>query len=529
QRPWRARGARRGGAGACRGLLWLRQPPSGAAAPTMPPKQVTLHDNLVVDRDQPVQYVQENPKKSGGKSYERYERYKVARTIGQAFDLDAVRGDIFYDHKHGFLKLLPKEAGSAPDGAARAAAAAASGASARAAASGGGTGAAADAAATGAAASGGGTGAAAGARASGGGTGAAASGGGSGAAAGAAASGAAVRAASGAAASAAVSALSSGGAPPLAGAAAAGGRCLPRAAVSCPACPTLVCPAVAAEAPRAAPEGRAEAPRSCPACAACEQPAEPERAAQSLGDVRYGDEVPGHVATAAAVRGRDLHILADGSALFVEEVPAAELEDFVGRAGAADARVMPVMRTGARREVTWAVVAARVREEDFERDWLVTGPRTTFWCIEFIDNEGMGIDGHHDRFRAVAKLEPTQWCVQEHFQCTQYIRLLLLSDQCDGTNLQACEAIFRRMQTIEYSYLEKVREREGAYESGKLSIEELTHFAGSTRISSSLMVCPDWLEFVRKEVEREAALAKNLRKAREEKEALKKGKKDGQG
>ncbi|CAK0844143.1 unnamed protein product [Prorocentrum cordatum] len=232
------------------------------------------------------------------------------------------------------------------------------------------------------------------------------------------------------------------------------------------------------------------------------------RAAQSLGDAGHGDEVPGHVATAAAVRGRDLHTLGDGSALFVEEVPAAELEAFMGRAVAADARVMPVMRTGARREVTWSVMAARVREEDFGRDWLVTGPRTAFWCIEFINNEGMGID-----------LEPTQWGVQEHFQCTQYIRLLLLSDQCDGTNMQAFEAIFRRMQT----------EREGANQSGKLSIEEQTHFAGSTRISSSLTVCPDMLEFVRKEVEREAALAKNLRKAREEKEALNKGKKDGQG
>ena len=252
------------------------------------------------------------------------------------------------------------------------------------------------------------------------------------------------------------------------------------------------------------------------------------RAAQSLGDVRYGDEVPGHVATVAAVRGRDLHIMADGSALFVEEVPAAEFEAFMGRAVAADARVLPVMRTGARREVTWAVMAARVREEDFGRDWLVSGPRTTFWCIDFINGEGMGIDGHHDRFRAVAKLEPTQWGVQEHFQCSQFIRLLLLSDQCDGTNLQACEAIFRRMQTIEYSYLEKVRDREGANQSGKLSIEEQTHFAGATRISSSLMVCPELLEYVRKEVEREAALSKNLRKAREEKEALKKGK-DGKG
>ena len=250
------------------------------------------------------------------------------------------------------------------------------------------------------------------------------------------------------------------------------------------------------------------------------------RAAQSIGDVRYGDEVPGHVATPGAVQGRDLHALPDGSALFVEEVSADALEAFMGRAVAADARVLAIMRTGTRREVTWSNMAARVKEEDFGKDWLVAGPRTTFWCIDFISNEGMGIDGHHDRFRAVAKLEPTQWGVQEHYQCSQFIRLLLLSDQCDGTNLQACEAIFRRMQTIEYSYLEKVREREGANQSGRLSIEEQTHFSGSTRLHSSLMVCPDLLEHIRKEVEREAALSKNLRKAREEKEALKKGKKD---
>ena len=72
------------------------------------------------------------------------------------------------------------------------------------------------------------------------------------------------------------------------------------------------------------------------------------------------------------------------------------------------------MRTGTRREVTWSNMAARVKEEDFGKDWLVAGRRTTFWCIDFINNEGMGIDGHHDRFRAVAKLEPTQWGAQEH-------------------------------------------------------------------------------------------------------------------
>ncbi|CAK0906418.1 unnamed protein product, partial [Prorocentrum cordatum] len=156
------------------------------------------------------------------------------------------------------------------------------------------------------------------------------------------------------------------------------------------------------------------------------------RAAQSLGDVRFGDEVPGHMPSFAVVHGRDFHILADGTALFPEEVAPADLEAFEGRAVAAGARAMPMLRAGASREIAWAAVAARVREEDFGRDWLVAG------------------------------LEPTQWGVQEHHQRTQYIRLQLFSDQCDGANLQAREAIFRRMQTMECVCSEKVREQEGA-------------------------------------------------------------------
>ena len=38
------------------------------------------------------------------------------------------------------------------------------------------------------------------------------------------------------------------------------------------------------------------------------------------------------------------------------------------------------------------------------------------------------------------------------------------------------------------------------------------------------MVCPDLLEFVRKEVERDASLAKNMRKAREERQEMDKKK-----
>lgn len=61
-------------------------------------------------------------------------------------------------------------------------------------------------------------------------------------------------------------------------------------------------------------------------------------------------------------------------------------------------------------------------------------------------------------------------------------------------------------------------------------MEEQTSFGGVTRQYATLMICPQLLEHVKTETEREASLAKNLRKAREEREASRKAaaKKKGQ-
>ena len=81
------------------------------------------------------------------------------------------------------------------------------------------------------------------------------------------------------------------------------------------------------------------------------------------------------------------------------------------------------------------------------------------------------------------------------------------------------EVQFRRLQTIEFSYSEKARELKAKSVGGRLSLEEQTTFGGVTRQFSTLMICPELLTHVKEETEREASLAKNLRKAREEREA----------
>ena len=260
------------------------------------------------------------------------------------------------------------------------------------------------------------------------------------------------------------------------------------------------------------------------ACAAA-RAARPQfvwRVACAGGGYSYGDPVE-HVATAAAVGEMDIHVLPSGEGLFVVRVALEDESGFMGRACDADARILPVRRNRAgRREITWSELVEKVSQEDFGKDWSLPGPRTAMCCIIFIHNEGRGgLQGHHERFKTLCRLEPHSWGVQEHFNICMFLHWLLLVDQCDGSNLVASEAGFRRLQTIEFSYQEKARERDPGG-GNRLTLEEQYAFSGTTRTASDLMVCPELLEYVRKEVEREASFAKNLVRAREEKDKLRK-------
>lgn len=138
----------------------------------------------------------------------------------------------------------------------------------------------------------------------------------------------------------------------------------------------------------------------------------------------------------------------------------------------------------------------------------------------------MGADGHHERFKTICKLDPQSWGVQEHYQATQYIKALLLNDQIDGTKGLGAELILRRMQTIEYAHAKRAKESESKGIGGRRTLEEQSAFAGVSRVQSSVMVAPSLLEHVRSDIERDASVSKNLRKAREEREALRR-KSDG--
>lgn len=156
--------------------------------------------------------------------------------------------------------------------------------------------------------------------------------------------------------------------------------------------------------------------------------------------------------------------------------------------------------------------------------WPLVGPRTAKWCLNYLVVESLGFENHHGRFRQLCKLDPTTWGVQEHFQMSMILRQLIQVDMIDGCNCLGVELMFRRLQTIEYAHSEKARELESRSVGGKLSLEEQYTFGSLVRQAGTLMIAPALLEHVKSEVQKDVELQKNMRKAREEREASRKQK-----
>ena len=103
-------------------------------------------------------------------------------------------------------------------------------------------------------------------------------------------------------------------------------------------------------------------------------------------------------------------------------------------------------------------------------------------------------------------------------------------DGLEVCNLMAMEVSFRQAQLIEYVYLQetaaKVPKGKGTTQRAGL-FDEHSIFTGSHRESGEAMIAPDLMDYVAKEVERDASILKQVRKAREERKALKGKEGDG--
>ena len=235
---------------------------------------------------------------------------------------------------------------------------------------------------------------------------------------------------------------------------------------------------------------------------------------------KYGDVIAVTVEPDPhGVPPRALFDLGDGSFLFIEYVKDSEVDEFLSRGVSMEARVLAVKKDDGRgsRTRTLASVLESSREETISD---MPEPRTALWCLFHLEHEGRNLEAHFEHFKSLCGVQANQWGMEEYMSIISFLKAFLFRDQLDPANLLGIELMFRRLQTIEYSYSDKLREKMAASSGGKLTMDEQAAFGAAARLETRLMICPKLVEKAKDETEKEAGLAKSLLKAREARAAL---------
>ena len=240
--------------------------------------------------------------------------------------------------------------------------------------------------------------------------------------------------------------------------------------------------------------------------------------------IMLGDEVVMTVNALVAPDGRRGLAPAPRSLdwIFVERLrPDQKPADYIAGQSAApsssDARVLGVQfnAQGVRQRL-WRDVVLKIQQVDF-KDWPMPGPRTVLWCAQFVDRRGGGPMDHHRWWISNLKLNVTDFGVQEHEHGMRAFQFFGEYDQVDLPNLVGLEVIIRRCQVIEFHYEKKGKggNKQNEQMAG-VSREEAAYFSGSHRMAGEVMICPELVEWVSKEIGRDVEVTKQMRKAREE-------------
>ena len=258
--------------------------------------------------------------------------------------------------------------------------------------------------------------------------------------------------------------------------------------------------------------------------------------AETTAAHRRGDPVTlNGTETLKGIRGVIEIPVGSGNFLLLMKVPDEEMNEFRGREAAGDARLLEVSVIDSRRvRRMWRDAVKEMKEVTF-LDWPIPGPRTASWCVSFLNRRGGGPTDHHKWWKSTNKLFADMWGVSEHECILKAVEHAACYDYVDILNMAGFEHALRRAQLIEYTYSER-GPAGGGREAGNIAkdnqkrtgkgadkvglYDESAVFMGLHREFGDVMVSPELLDYVAKEVEREASVMKQVRKAREERRHL---------
>ncbi|CAK0831590.1 unnamed protein product [Prorocentrum cordatum] len=222
-----------------------------------------------------------------------------------------------------------------------------------------------------------------------------------------------------------------------------------------------VVPAAAGPPPAAAPAPAAAAAAPLAAAAAPAGPLDPTAAPGPDGQWVY-------VETTTLARRRDPVVVdgtelargaiglkkqgADGSWTAIRLISTSQVA-YRDAEASADVRLQPVVlfNDGTRQRVQFHESVDRLREESFP-DWPLDGPRTTLWCLRFLDRKRGGAIEHFHQLVSYYRLSRDDFGVTHHESITRMIDYLMTCDLLDLPNVVGVEVMLRQAQLYEYMY-----------------------------------------------------------------------------
>jgi hypothetical protein len=211
-------------------------------------------------------------------------------------------------------------------------------------------------------------------------------------------------------------------------------------------------------------------------------------------------------------RDADVHI----SNLLGPLVPVPIEEDLE------DVRTLPVRfeKTGERYRLFDESVAL-MTEEPFDADeWPLEGPRSAYWWLKSTRRLGMTPLARHQKWVHESGVTATDRSIHEHELLSQVIEAAATVDQLNVSSLVSFESLIRRLQFIEEAH---------AISPTAPSYEAAEHWMGSNRRKGGILINPALMKHVAEKVKDETSVAKERRKAKEERRLAPAHKKKGGG
>jgi hypothetical protein len=243
--------------------------------------------------------------------------------------------------------------------------------------------------------------------------------------------------------------------------------------------------------------------------------------AEDRGGLEKGRQLPVLPVGSLALGDRALMTTVSNEVVSVFAMSPADIPTFL----AEDARTLPVKYDAqGDRKRTFAEAVTLMSQDDLPGGWPIAGPRSTMGTLKAIMDSGGSPEAEHDLWVRTARIPDGDRSVFEDEVISVVIQTLATVDQINLANLAGVELLMRRRALIREAH--RLSPSSPDYSASH-------HYMGWARRREAGATHTGLTKFVAEQLRDEAAIAKETRRAREERslrvKPAPKGKAGGKG